>query len=109
MTPPSQLEDRVLHIERDMATAMERIQNLRGRVDDLTPLAKEVTILNEQVSGIVEDIRGLGKQIGAVGTMLEQRDKTASSERASVRVALIALTGTIGASVIAGVITLLAT
>lgn len=105
--PVSRLEVRMSTVEQNQATLHERVRGVVEQFAELRPVQREVAILGEQVSGMAADIASLAGKIDAVGDMLAKRDQQASSERTSVKVALISLTGVVLTSVIGGVVAVL--
>lgn len=95
-------------MERELAGHAERLRNLEADVAILPDLRVAVARVEDGVAAAAAAAAGARESIGQVRTALEQRDKTASEERRSVRVALIALTGVIAAAIIGGAATVLA-
>ena len=97
---PDTPETRLRHLERELAQLQQRVADLVQEVHDLTPLIVAVTRLEGTVGNVksqVEDVRAT----------LSAREREATDERRSVRVALYGLTGTIAASLIGGVAALI--
>lgn len=82
------IEQRLLLLERDVAA--------------LEPLALELNTLQGTINGLVVDVSDLG-------TTLKARDDRASAERASLRLALLTLTGVLGTPIVGGLVTFLLT
>lgn len=92
---PDSPETRLRVIERELAQVQQRVADLVQEVHDLNPLVVAVTRLEATMGTVKGDVE-------SVKLNLRERDKQATDERRSVRIALIGLTATIIASLIGG-------
>lgn len=99
---------RLRELEKASAALNQRVQDLVGEVHNVaaaTGLCQTgITGLQVTAARIDESINHFVAELEEVKVTLQARDKESSDERRSVKVALIALTGTIAAAVIAGIV-----
>lgn len=93
-------------VRRDVAVLTRRMDDLESDVKAIAPLVSTVAELGVRVDNVVAGIGGVRDSLGHVRTALEDRDKSATEERRSLRVALIGLTATIAAALIAAITTI---
>lgn len=93
-------------VEREVAELTTMLDNVREDVAALAPVVELATRLDVRMGNVETGIERTAKTIGAIRTALEDRDKQATDERKSVRIALIGLTGVILAALIAAVATI---
>jgi uncharacterized coiled-coil protein SlyX len=98
---PDTLESRVLRLEREAAALKQEVTDLSREVISLSPLTVAVARVEGQVTNLVNDVHDIQGQ-------LKDRDKRASEERRSLKVALISLTGVITAALIGGLAAVIA-
>ena len=95
-------------LERTVFELRLAAKELEDEISELLPLVPGFARLQGSYEGILRELEHTRESIGAIRSSIEDRDRTASDERKAVRVALIALTGVITASVIGALATLAA-
>lgn len=84
-----------------------QVSDLSDDVKDLQGLAVTVGRLDERMGNVEKGIAATRESVGKIRDALEERDKATTDERKAIRVALITLSGTIAAAIIAGVVAVL--
>lgn len=98
---PDSPESRIGRLEREHAQLDERVGGLSRQMRELIPLTTSLVRLEGTVGSVKEDIHELRDGIA-------DRDKQQADERRSLRLALLGLSGTILAALIAAVVTIVA-
>jgi seryl-tRNA synthetase len=101
VTPDSSQESRLLRVERELAALKQEVTDLSREVLSLSPLTVAVARVEGQIGNLVREVKDIQDQ-------LDTRDQRASDERRSLKVALISLTGVIGAALIGGIAAVIA-
>lgn len=105
MTPDAaNLEPRVRDLEQSLAVLRSQVSAVAEDVHTLTPLVIATTELRGSIHGLKNDLAATRLEVTRVKDALDERDKASTDERKAVRVALISLTGTIAAALIAGIV-----
>jgi chromosome segregation ATPase len=102
------VEDRVARLERDYARLDQRDVNASQQLQSLTPLPTQMVRLESGLEALRDGLKAVKEDIDELRDGISDRTKEQSEERRSLKLALIGLTGVIGAALIGGVFLLLA-
>jgi len=105
---PDTTETRLIRLERDNASMDERLRSLGRQVQDLLPLATSIVRLEGVVNGVKQDVSDVGEAVKEIKAGISDDTRRQSEERRSLRLALLGLAGTILASLVAALVTILA-
>lgn len=89
----------------DLGARLGAVERDVGRLDGTRA---DIVRLTTEIKNVKEDVEDLGASIAALGQKLQDRQKQASEEQRSLRIALISLTAVIMASLIAAAATIIA-
>ena len=107
MTPDT-TESRLNRLERENASLSERVGALGRQVQDLLPLATSIVRLEGVVNGVKQDVADVGDAVKEVRSGITADTHRQAEERRSLRLALLGLAGTILASLVAALVTIIA-
>jgi uncharacterized protein YoxC len=105
---PDSVESRLLRLERETAMLSQRVEDINTQVTQMPSLVREVVTLTGSMNQLQGHVQSVAEDVHGVQQLIDDRERRASEERRSVRVALIGLSGTIIAAMIAAIVTLIA-